>query len=369
MPRIRLAAAASGRAPSVSGSAAWVVVWLIMLGTLGLAVLPWRWSSPRGVRIADGDKQRGVSYAHEWRHAETLGYGTQASADSLARLKSIGVTSIAITPFGFQSAPDDHAIGWGGNRFSETDDRLRQVASQAHALGIRVLLKPHIWLRPPAWVGLIEQRSEEGWSAWFAEYRAFILHYATLASKAGMDGLCVGNELERTTGREREWRALIRDVRQSFKGPLTYGATVDEFRKVRFWDALDFIGISAYFPLVDAASPGRDALVRAWAPIVREMGEVSARWQKPIVFTELGYRSAEFGAWKQWEVRRDAPVNLQLQADAYGAFFEAVWPQPWFGGVYWWKWWSFLENGGPEDNDYTPRDKPAEHVLESGFLR
>jgi Glycoside Hydrolase Family 113 len=367
MPGTRLAAC-SRRTLSSGGGAAGVIVALVVLGGLALTI-PSAWRSPSGARVAEADKRRGVNYAHEWRDAEALGYGTPASAASLGRLKAIGVTSIAITPFGFQSAPDDRAIRWGGDRFSETDDRLRQVTSQAHALGIRVLLKPHIWLRPPAWVGLIEQRSEEGWAAWFAAYRGFILHYAALAGEAGMDGLCVGNELGRTTAREREWRELIREVRRSFSGELTYGATVEEVRRIRFWDAFDFIGISAYFPLVNAASPGREELVRAWAPIVRELGQLSARWQKPIVFTELGYRSADFGAWRQWEVRRDAPVNLQLQADAYSAFFQAVWPQPWFGGVYWWKWWSFLDSGGLEDNDYTPRNKPAERVLESGFFR
>jgi hypothetical protein len=341
----------------------------ILLGALALVTLPGSSFDPRAVRIPDDDKQRGVNYAHEWRHAGDLGYGTQASADSLARLKAIGVTWIAITPFGFQATPDDQTIRWGGTRFSESDDRLRQVTAQAHAVGIHVLLKPHLWLRPPAWVGLIEQRSEEGWAAWFAEYRGFILHYARLAREAGMDGLSIGNELERTTGREREWRALVREIRQVYKGPLTYGATVQEFRRIRFWDALDFIGISAYFPLVDAANPGREALVTAWAPIVRELGDLSARWHKPIVFTEIGYRSADFGAWKQWEIGRTAPVNLPLQTNAYAAFFEAVWPQPWFGGAYWWKWFSFLDDGGPADNDYTPRGKPAERILEEGFRR
>jgi hypothetical protein len=65
----------------------------------------------------------------------------------------------------------------------------------------------------------------------------------------------------------------------------------------------------------------------------------------------------------------DAPVNLQVQADAYAAFFETVWRQPWFGGVYWWKWFSDPDDGGTENNDYTPRRKPAELVLQQYFGR
>jgi hypothetical protein len=148
-----------------------------------------------------------------------------------------------------------------------------------------------------------------------------------------------------------------------YGGALTYGAGWNEVYEVPFWDALDFIGLSAYYPLVDGPSPDKAALARAWHPLLDRLEALSRRWRKTIVFTELGYRSADAAAWKQWEVRRDAPVNLRLQADAYAAFFDAVWPQPWFGGVYWWKWLSFPDDGGPEDNDYTPRGKPAEDVL------
>jgi hypothetical protein len=309
-----------------------------------------------------GGKHRGISYAHGLRRPENRGYGSEASAASLGVLEELGVDWISITPFGFQSTPQDTTIRWGPARFSETDDRLVAVTSQARAAGMRVMLKPHIWLRSPNWVGLIEHTDEAAWNAWFVAYREFILHYARLATRAGIDALCIGNELERTTGREREWRELIAAIRETYAGPITYGAGVDLY-DVPFWDALDFIGASAYFPLADSRSPERAALVLAWQPHIVRMRALSARWRKPIVFTELGYRSADYSAWKQWEITRQAPVNLEAQANAYAAFFEAVWPQPWFGGVYWWKWFSFLEDGGPDNNDYTPRGKPAEIVL------
>ena len=60
-------------------------------------------------------------------------------------------------------------------------------------------------------------------------------------------------------------------------------------------------------------------------------------------------------------------MNLEVQEAAYGAFFEAVWPQPWFGGVYWWKWFTRPNHGGPDDNDYSPHAKPAELVMRRYF--
>jgi hypothetical protein len=312
-------------------------------------------------------KHRGMSYAHAWRRAEQIGYGTPASLESLRRLKALGVTWISITPFGFQRTPHDVAIRWSPSRFSETDERLRAVTRQAHGLGLMVMMKPHLWLRPPAWVGDVTHRDEESWATWFASYRAFLLHYVELAAELGIEALCVGNELDRTVAREREWRALIAEVRQRFPGVVTYGANASQAGIVPFWDALDYIGVSAYYPLVDEPTPDKASLVDAWTPIAADLERLSARWGRRVLFTELGYRSAAYGAWRHWELARDAPVDLATQALAYEAFFEAVWPRPWFAGVYWWKWFSHLADGGPGDNDFTPKGKPAEEAMAAGF--
>lgn len=58
--------------------------WLVALACLvaGVAV-----TGDRG----GSEKHRGMSYAHEWRRAEDLGYGCARSRASLARLKAIGV--------------------------------------------------------------------------------------------------------------------------------------------------------------------------------------------------------------------------------------------------------------------------------------
>ena len=50
---------------------------------------------------------------------------------------------------------------------------------------------------------------------------------------------------------ETEWRKLIARVRQHYRGPLTYAANFDQYNTVGFWDALDVVGVNAYFPLRD----------------------------------------------------------------------------------------------------------------------
>ena len=317
-----------------------------------------------------GGPHRGMSYAHEVRGGR--GYGSEHSARSLRRLAELGVEWISITPFGFQRAagrPEFRYFRPGSRGPGETDASLRAVTRQAHALGIKVMLKPHLWLRPPLWPGSIEMGSEADWAAWFAAYERFTVHYAALAREAGMDAFCVGNELAKTTGREADWRRVIAAARREYDGPLTYGADAEEAFRVPFWDALDFIGVSAYYPLVDAPSPGRQALVAAWRPLTERLAALSARHRRRVVFTELGYRSARFAAWRHWEIRDDAPVDLRAQAEAYEAFFDAVWPQAWFGGVFWWKWFSHPGHSGPWSNDFELEGKPAEDVVRRHYRR
>ena len=312
-----------------------------------------------------GGRHRGVCYAHAMGPGQ--GYGSADSQASLRALAAMGVCWISITPFGFQRTSDATEIRWGGERFAESDDRLRAVTAQARALGLRVMLKPHIWLRPPAWPGSIDHPTDAAWAQWFASYREFILHYAALAESAGMDAFCIGNELQYASLRDREWRDVIAGVRTAYGGPITYGATADEVASVRFWDAVDFIGVSAYFPLVAEETPSPEALAAAWRPVADRLRALSVRHGKRVVFTEIGYRSAPFAAWRHWEIKDDAPVNLQAQANAYAALFDSVWNEDWMGGAYFWKWFSGPGRDGHGENDFEFEGKPAAAIVAAAY--
>ncbi len=299
-------------------------------------------------------RHRGVCFAHSLGGDD--GYGTPASAASLAELRAMGVDWVSITPFGFLADPQATEIR---RLRGESDERLRAVTAQAHAAGMRVLLKPHLWLRSPHWVGDVTQHDEEGWRAFFAAYEEHVVHYARLGREAGVDALLVGNELQGTTHREADWRRLIAAARRDFAGPLGYGANHSEAERVPFWDALDFIGVSAYFPLVEEAAPTQRRMVAAWRPILARLGDLSRRWDRRVVFTEIGYPAADWAAWRPWELPTGAASNPRLQADAYAAFLEAAWPQQWLGGAYWWKWFSGAGEHG-HDGRRDPFDfRPA----------
>jgi hypothetical protein len=288
-------------------------------------------------------KQRGISYTAANPRLGT--YGTDASASSLAKARELGIDWISVTPFGFRRAGETglRTGAW------ENDDAVKATIAQAHALGLRVLLKPHVWVR--------------GGTLTHEEYEPFLMHMAELARDTNADALSIGNELKLTADDDARWRGTIERVRGIYRGPITYGANFDEVFDVPFWDAVDWIGVSGYFPLVDEPSPNRAALIDAWQPIARRLEALSVKHQKPVLFTEIGYRSADGAAWRQWEIPRDAPLNLEAQRVAYEAFFVTMWPRPWVLGAYPWKWFSYPNHSGQASNDYEFENKPAADVI------
>src|SRR5207253_7927399 len=111
--------------------------------------------------------------------------------------------AISLTPFGYQWSASSESVKLA-NQMGESDDALSVTTKQAHELGMRVMLKPHIWIRGGAWIGDQELADDAAWGRWFASYRAFIVHYAQLAEREKMESLAIGTELKRATPRDRE---------------------------------------------------------------------------------------------------------------------------------------------------------------------
>lgn len=295
---------------------------------------------------------------------------------TLTELRNSGVSWIALTPFGWQPRYDTPRVELRTQnvRWGETDVGLAEIIVRARAMGIRTLMKPHIWLRqdvPGQWRGTIGFDSEEAWLAWEQDYRSLILHYAALAQREGADMVSVGVELRRAaTERPAFWRDLIAEVRTVFDGPVTYGANWDEATAIRFWDRLDFIGVHAYFPLSDQQDASIEQLLRGWQPHLRTVEALCATWGRPVLFTEVGYRSVSGTTVEPWNFTRRAAVDAQEQADAYEALFRTFWGQDWFAGLFLWEWDADVsaDSDLSRDDDYTPQTKPAQDVMTRWFV-
>lgn len=235
---------------------------------------------------------------------------------------------------------------------------------------LNVLMKPHIWVSGDLWRSEISMDSEADWQLWFKNYGDFILHYATIAQETGCAALCVGTELMKTAlERPDDWRKLIRKVREVYDGELIYAANWDrEYKEIEFWDELDYIGVQAYFGLTRQSLPTVEEICNGWKSHKKELLNFHKKWNKPILFTEVGYKSTMGAAHKPWEWESrlgslSNRVSMETQANCYEALFRTFWNEPWFAGVHLWRW------EGDHKLDFTPKNKPAANIMSKWFAR
>ena len=297
--------------------------------------------------------QKGVSLSAEFPDP----YASAGARQMLRALRADGVNAVALIPYGGMRLGSPEIRGFGQHSL-ESEEGLRELSRLAHALGMRVMLKPGIWVHGGHFGGDIEFSSEADREKWFREYARFIESYAKVAAQIHADIFCVGGEFVRMSPYENEWRSIIASVRAIYPGPLTYAANFgEEFENLKFWDALDYIGLQEYYPLPDRLSA--DA-------VVAKVEAIQHRFRKPVIFTEVGFPSAPGGNRHPWEDGKAGAVDLQLQARCYQAILQAFYDKPWFEGMYWWK---VGTNGfgGPADSSLTPWNKPAMEVLKRWY--
>ena len=313
---------------------------------------------------------KGFNFAHEGYRIYN-GYGSQLAKESLEKLATIGTNAIAIVPYSFMRNPNipsqlliDHRDG------GENDESVLFSHFEAQRLGMHTMLKPQIWLRG-SWPGDVDMSSEQDWNRFFDNYYSWLRHYALLAEINEFDSVCLGVEFAKATLlKEQEWRQLIQQIRGIYSGPITYAANWgDEFEQLKFWDALDFIGINCYYPLSAKAEPSKRELKKAWQGILSKIEQVQQTYNKPVVFTEIGFRSVE-STWKNPHAEaKGRAFNEKTQALAYEVIFEGIQGKDWCKGILWWKWPSYLDYKGPENTGFTPADKKAEKVVERWFKK
>lgn len=296
-----------------------------------------------------------------------------ASRDSISKehinpvLKSQS-NFVALMPYGFIKELSTPEIKYNTDRqwFGETKNGLLQYAKIFQKENIRIMVKPHIWVWKGEFTGNIKMSSEESWKILEKSYSQYILAYAKAAEELNAALFCIGTELEQfVTNRPKYWKKLILEIRKVYKGKLTYAANWDEYHLHEFWNDLDFIGIDAYFPLSEKKSPTIAEYELGWKSHKAAILKVQQQFNKPILFTEFGYRSVDFNGKKPWDSKRlKGAVNLEAQANALQAIHNQFWKEEWFAGGFVWKWfYSHDKVGGEKNNRFTPQNKPAEELI------
>lgn len=297
----------------------------------------------------------------------------EINSDELKPLQSINTGWIAVTPYAFVR-PEVGEVTFNHSRqhWGESFHGVAKTVEMAHEMNIKVMVKPHVWVRGQGWAGDFQLDDEEKWKLWEDSYSKYILAYAKIADSVNAELFCIGTEFRKAVVQRPDyWKMLIKEVKGVFKGQITYAANWDNFENVTFWNDLDYIGVDAYFPISEEKTPTKIQLAKRWEDNKKQLKNISTEYNKPLLFTEFGFQSVDFTADGHWKYSQDTlSVNLQAQANAFDATFDTFWNEDWFAGGFVWKWHSNHGSiGGEECKRFTPQNKPAEGVIKEWFKK
>ncbi len=323
--------------------------------------------------------------------------------DYIEEIYRTGANTLCLTVSGRQENGRSTAI-YVDRRSSPSHQRLAKLIQLAKAkdMPMRVILMPILLLTKPTaeeWRGNINPAD---WNEWWHDYRQFVLEYAGLAQRNGVELFMIGSELVTTEKYEKQWRELIRQVRsqsreildeqfrqhlwQQFPGTdaagisarlgitdigtfayskagdpkrmkaelvklydafagerrmlLSYSANWDHYTVPKWWDALDAVGMTSYYNLNESneADPSLEQLAAAWKPIKRKIAAWQRTINKPIFFTEVGWASQDGCSIEPWNYYHSKKVDLIEQRRCMVSFLDAFGREPWVAGILIWKW-------------------------------
>jgi hypothetical protein len=285
--------------------------------------------------------QQGLALPSWWvDHYCSAPYGDK----SILAIANLGADSVQLVPTWYQQNLNASEVYTDSGK-TTSDECLIHAIRAAHNNGLAVMLKPHV---DPV-TGYRGEIAPTYPITWFTSYQQMMLHYADIARNNEVEVFVVGTELKSMSeaAYTDQWRALIKEIRNRYPGWLTYAANWSDYDAIRFWDALDYMGIDAYFPLSQASNPSREEILTGWQIYTGtdavhnwadELLSAAKANDKRVIFTEIGYASQDGAAQKPWSQDVSTQPNPQLQARLYEAALQTFWPQQDFKGLYWWLW-------------------------------
>ena len=288
-------------------------------------------------------------------------WDTEASAQSMKQMvRTTGAGWVAITFAALQDTAQSTDIHWR-DAPTVTDEEVVAEVARAKALGLRVILKPVVNCADGTWRAHInffdhDVPPEPKWSEWWASYTEFLTHYALIAQQTGCDMLCIGCEMVQTDRRADDWRALVAAVRSVYDGVVTYNCDKYQEDHVTWWDAVDVISSSGYYP------------VGHWEAQLDRIEAVVRREGKPFLLMEAGCPSRAGSQHLPNDWQLEGAPSPQAQLEWYEEAFRTSEKRDWVGGFVLWDWPAALPAGDPaDDRDYTIYRKPAADLVRDHY--
>lgn len=243
-----------------------------------------------------------------------------------------------------------------------SDDEVLEMISYSRELDLKVILKPMVNVSDGTWRAHInffdnDVPPEPKWSEWFSSYTEYICHYASIAQATNCEMLIIGCELVNSDRREKEWRKLIEQVRKIYQGMISYNCDKYQENFVNWWDAVDVISSSGYYP------------INEWEKELNRIEKVVKKFNKPFFFCEIGCPSRKNSEYlpNNWELNDG--LSLEAQEKWFSTMFEMCSKKTWVKGygILDWKAKLYDLKDALIDDDYAIFGKPAEKIVRNNF--
>lgn len=284
------------------------------------------------------------------------GYNTRFAFEALENLLKIPeINYVQLRFFLYQQSLESSEVkSYDGSQ----DYILTFLIQRIHKSGKKVSLMPQLYADSG---GYVANLNPENKSLWFKSYSETLLHFAELAENNNVELFSLGNEMTSIFADNAEWDKIIDSVKEIYHGEITvklncwYKETqFNNLLKMHWFQKLDYIGIAAYFDLTDKMNPTEQDLKKAWFAsrqelnIVHDLEVLSKTYNKPIIFSEIGYRNINGCNIEPWNADEKPPrFGIELgngQEDGAEAIlctkvlFETFKKQTWWKGTFWYYW-------------------------------
>lgn len=258
-------------------------------------------------------------------------------------------------------------------------DKLAILTKEAHGNNLSVMLRPILDES-----GFNKDKEKYGTTfrgdlmpkdvkGWFKSYGRFINRLAVFSQENRIEILSIAAELESMQKHPRGWVDLIKnEIKPFYKGALTscLNWRIDSYDiSLEVTPLLDYIGVDCFFPFPKAPpNPTVEELNGSdWDYWKRTIKERSAKYGKPVLFTEVGYPSEVDSYKAPYGWPSDRPADWDLQRREYEALFQSG-ALDLVPGMYVWEFALDKPLQAPlGDNGFDVRGKPAERVIQKYY--
>jgi hypothetical protein len=269
------------------------------------------------------------------------------------------------------------------------DDELRDIIDYIHEKGMKVQLRPmlecwdgtqRIHIHLPADHLVMPGKPIRHCSIWFDSMTKRTLHYARLAQRAGCEAFGLDSEIDNILQYNDQWKTVVQAARSVYGGHLTSSHTRHaNFEKQlenkdHWWFDLDSLGTSFYDAVSDKVGSTMDDMLAFLKPLLEKHRHIAKMYGKPYYFGESGCCATAGATRKPHGWDNPGGYDGQEQANFMEAVLRTFWDEPWWMGLYWWKW--DEQNFRPQfhddprgDKGFTIDGKPAAEVMKKWYSR